>query len=131
MSNDYALSVEIYDGKYTVIQKQNGGTEALRYGEPWRDCTGDGLILALAQEVQELRDAKGKQDMTDLGAAITDFAKEDLETALQLIGGIFIGLNEVYISMRTDDETAKNKDIVISSDIPGQRKVTIHRLSGH
>jgi hypothetical protein len=49
------MRVTVYDGKYTVIQDERGGLRALRYGEEWRDCTGDGLILALAQEVEELR----------------------------------------------------------------------------
>ena len=49
------LNVTVYDGKYTVIQDERGGLRALRYREEWRDCTGDGLILALAQEVGELR----------------------------------------------------------------------------
>jgi hypothetical protein len=52
------LSVTVYDGKYTVRQDASGRLTALRYGQPWRDCVGDGLILALAQEVQNLRDRK-------------------------------------------------------------------------
>jgi len=50
------LRVTIYDGKYTVIMNTNGGLRALRYGDEWRDLTGDGLVLALAQEVEELRE---------------------------------------------------------------------------
>jgi hypothetical protein len=50
------LNVTVYGRKYTVIQSENGGIRALRYGEEWRDCCGDGLILALAQEVEELRE---------------------------------------------------------------------------
>ena len=57
----------VYGGKYTVIQDNKGGLKALRYGEEWRDCCGDGLILALAQEVDELRqkieDAKNCQPL--------------------------------------------------------------------
>ena len=49
------LSVTVYDGKYTVILPANGGLKALRHGEEWRDLCGDGLVLALAQEVDELR----------------------------------------------------------------------------
>ena len=49
------LSVAVCDGKYTVVQDHNGYLRALRYGETWRDCVGDGLILALAQEVDDLR----------------------------------------------------------------------------
>ncbi len=50
------MKVDVYDGKYTVIQDKTGHLRALRYGKEWRDCCGDGLILALAQEVRELRD---------------------------------------------------------------------------
>ena len=50
------LHVTVYDGKYTVIQDETGRLRALRYGEEWRDCCGDGLILALAQEIANLRE---------------------------------------------------------------------------
>jgi hypothetical protein len=61
------MKVTVYDGKYTVIQEPNGGLKALRYGEKWRDCTGDGLILALAQEVEELRERLGALSPADRG----------------------------------------------------------------
>ena len=51
----HLLSVTISDGKYTVVQDNKGALTALRYKEEWRDCCGDGLILALAQEVDDLR----------------------------------------------------------------------------
>ena len=51
------LCITVYDGKYTVKQYSNGRVEVLRYGEKWRDCTGDGLILALAQRIYELENA--------------------------------------------------------------------------
>jgi hypothetical protein len=60
------LRVTVYDGKYTVVQSANGGLHALRYGEPWRDCVGDGLILALAQAVEALRaGTEGAQAVDD------------------------------------------------------------------
>jgi len=49
------LNVTVADGKYTVIQDNTGRTSAFRYGDEWRDLTGDGLVLALAQEVETLR----------------------------------------------------------------------------
>ena len=49
------LNIEVDNGKYTVIQDQWGNLRAERYHLPWRDCCGDGLILALAQEVKMLR----------------------------------------------------------------------------
>lgn len=50
------LCVTVADGKYTVKQDASGRLTALRYGEPWRDCVGDGLICALAYEVDSLRE---------------------------------------------------------------------------
>lgn len=61
--DDDTLRVNVNDGKYTVILDKKGGLRALRYGEEWRDCCGDGLILSFAQEVDHLRKA--------LSAAIT------------------------------------------------------------
>lgn len=53
----HELRVTIRDGKYTVVLPVDGKLHALRYGQPWRDCVGDGLILSFAQEVERLRDA--------------------------------------------------------------------------
>jgi hypothetical protein len=44
------------DGKYTILIKQTGGLECLRYGEPWRDLTGDGMVYSLACALSEARD---------------------------------------------------------------------------
>ena len=49
----HPLQVEL--GEYTVIQNHDGKLLAMRYGEPWRNCVGDGLIFALAYEVHRLR----------------------------------------------------------------------------
>jgi hypothetical protein len=46
--------VVLQDGKYTVEHDNGTNFHALRYGEPWRDLTGDGLVLALVQRIEEL-----------------------------------------------------------------------------
>ncbi len=51
------LSVTVADGKYTLVFTPDGHLSALRYGQPWRDLTGDGMVLALVQEVDKLRAA--------------------------------------------------------------------------
>jgi hypothetical protein len=38
------------------VSENGAGLKALRYGQEWRDLTGDGLILALAQEIEALRE---------------------------------------------------------------------------
>ena len=50
------LNVTICDGKYTIIQASNGVTRVLRYGDEWRDVTGDNVIGGLAWELQEARE---------------------------------------------------------------------------
>ncbi len=47
---------ETFDNKYTVeFNEHTGELKALRYDEEWQDLTGNGLILAMLQEVHELR----------------------------------------------------------------------------
>jgi hypothetical protein len=48
------------DGKYTVIHDNGTNFRALRYNEEWRDLTGDGLVLAMAQEIETLREQTTK-----------------------------------------------------------------------
>lgn len=50
--------IELENGKYTVINALNEGGvfEALRYGEKWRNLAGDNLVLAMAHEIERLRD---------------------------------------------------------------------------
>lgn len=40
-------------GKYEYRFYEKGGQECLRYGIPWRQLTGDNLILAMANKIQE------------------------------------------------------------------------------
>jgi hypothetical protein len=49
--------IELDHGKYTVIHNDGMNLHALRHGEAWRDLSGDGLILAMAQEIEALREA--------------------------------------------------------------------------
>lgn len=51
---------DFLDGKYTVIfDETTGRLSALRYGEPWRDLVGDGMVLAMLQRVDALQQEVG------------------------------------------------------------------------
>lgn len=55
--------MDFEDGKYTVIYDE-GHFKALRYGQPWRDLTGDNLVYAMlvkAIQLKEERDALAAQ----------------------------------------------------------------------
>jgi hypothetical protein len=47
--------IDLYNGKYTILHTNGVGLRALRYGEPWCDLTGNGLVLAAAHEIEELQ----------------------------------------------------------------------------
>jgi len=53
------LEVKTSDGKYTVIQDESGAISILRYKENWMGPAGfpgNGAVLALAQDIHELRE---------------------------------------------------------------------------
>jgi hypothetical protein len=47
--------------EYSVLIEDNGRMTALRYGDPWRDCTGDGLVLALTLALDRIRNPKPEE----------------------------------------------------------------------
>ena len=49
------MRIDLDDGKYTYVM-DNGKQYALRYGEPWRDLTGDKFVYAMACMIQDLED---------------------------------------------------------------------------
>lgn len=47
--------IELDEGKYTYVF--DGGEQyALRYGEPWRDLTGDNLVYWMAARILDLEE---------------------------------------------------------------------------
>jgi hypothetical protein len=55
------MKINLADGKYTYVFEE-GKQQALRYGEPWRDLTGDNLIYYMACRIVELEErAKEKE----------------------------------------------------------------------
>lgn len=49
------MRIELAEGKYTYINDE-GAQRALRYGEEWRDLTGDNLIYWMGVEIEEGRE---------------------------------------------------------------------------
>lgn len=53
----YPTRIDVCDGKYTIIYDfETGQSEALRYGEKWRDLCGDKMVLAMFDTIVELRE---------------------------------------------------------------------------
>lgn len=56
MGSDRPKQIELCDRKYKVVIDHDTRTyEVLRHNEKWRDITGDKLILAMFDEIVELR----------------------------------------------------------------------------
>lgn len=65
------------DGKYTIVF-EDGKLSALRYGEPWRDLVGDGMVLAMLQEIDFLKEQRelDKLQTTSLLSEVDHLTKE-------------------------------------------------------
>jgi hypothetical protein len=52
--------VTLLGGKYTIEHTNGTNFKAYRNGtkEVWRDLTGDGLVLALVQKIEELEESR-------------------------------------------------------------------------
>lgn len=76
------------DGKYTVIFHESGRMEALRNGEPWQDLTGNGLILAMLQDFDFLKEQSfiGDQQIDSLLSEVECLKKQihDLQLKLEM-----------------------------------------------
>ena len=51
------LRMDFDDRKYSVVADEDG-MRALRYGDPWRDLTGDKMIFSMLYEANQLREQR-------------------------------------------------------------------------
>ena len=99
------MRVTVENGRYTVVQGEGGGLRALRHGKEWRDCTGDGLIFALAAEVDNFREIiaallAGLVDLAPTEALNEAFTKEELD-------GMVVELEKAGDGILSDGLTVK------------------------
>lgn len=93
------LNVKTSDGKYTVIQEDDGRLHVLRHGEEWRDCSGDKLIYILAADLESARQAYAQLNNAHLEGlvdvqAIVDSKVQDLESVRD--AGKLVPLEGIY-----------------------------------
>ncbi|WNO47307.1 hypothetical protein [Vibrio phage vB_VibM_10AMN] len=51
------IYIKLNDGKYEYAFNAKEGTQTIeRNGQPWRDETGDNLLLAMAQRIDQLEE---------------------------------------------------------------------------
>jgi hypothetical protein len=77
----------ICNGKYTYVLDENYKQYVLRYGEEWRDLTGDNFVCALAGVVEELTNAlKEIRNADDVDLALdSQWPKRIAANALQQV----------------------------------------------
>lgn len=47
-------TTQLENGKYTIVRYPDGSMECLRHGEHWRELTGDKMVGALVDKIDEL-----------------------------------------------------------------------------
>lgn len=65
MASEPLLDITVADGKYRIIQDENG-TRALRYGKPVAWPTNN-IVMAMAHEIEELRERQGGETALAVG----------------------------------------------------------------
>lgn len=76
------LRLDIDDGKYTIVQPENGLPYVLRYGEPWLSelPAGANCWMAMAHELAELRAWRdARQDAQDDSSLAQRGAEEEFQ----------------------------------------------------
>ena len=63
-------TITLEQGKYIIEYIDDVGLQARRYGEPWRDLTGDKLVLALVQRVEALEAARKDAQICGVGFTV-------------------------------------------------------------
>lgn len=82
--------IELENGKYTVCHDNGTNFRALRHGEEWRSLAGDGLVLAMAQRIEELEETCGGQLLTLIAArnAWGDYLPHGSSTAAKVMKSV-------------------------------------------
>ena len=77
------MKTEIKVGEYTVIHENGTNFHALRHGEPWRNLTGDNLVLALVSRIEQLEKlwVEPNKSMVHAGIAEVQRITEEWDTA--------------------------------------------------
>lgn len=82
------LNISVEDGKYTVIQHQDGSGEILRNNRPWLaplcDVRGSKMILAFAYELEAAREriAALEAQLQQHRSVISQLSSDSLEHAV-------------------------------------------------
>ncbi|MFV1943462.1 hypothetical protein VPH49_21860 [Pseudomonas luteola] len=76
--------IELENGKYTVVHDNGDNFHALRHGEPWRNLTGDSLVLAMTDRIADLEAhiRKTVYELDKLSEAQSRYMKAEAENAV-------------------------------------------------
>jgi hypothetical protein len=88
--------ISLYDGKYQV-KNNNGVLEVYRHGERWpekeKQLIGDGFVLALVQEIEELK---------FLYTKLERFGMKEIKLKATYTPEMANDLNNCYLSLTKD-----------------------------
>lgn len=98
-------SIEVYGKKYKIIlDNRNNTLTALRYGEKWRDLTGDNLIMSMFSEIQEYKESKDKYESDTSEGKRVYVLEYKIHVNLYSLGEPNIETRTVYYSREERDQ---------------------------
>ncbi|MGO2150819.1 MAG: hypothetical protein ACTH32_06415 [Microbacterium gubbeenense] len=123
--------IDVADGKYTVLGIEDGHLRALRHGEEWRSLTGDNLILALAQELQEARERleaadKGLTEAWRVVSEQTRMERDRADAAEQRAGAIERHLKDMR-HLATVHSHSRDAALAVIEKVRGYAEDNDHR----
>ena len=137
------MRIDLYDGKYTYVCNDDGSDQHVqRYGERWRDLTGDGFVLAMAQKIekQQERIAELEKEVNEhemayevilkmLNRCLPYMQKHDADLTSDI--GIILGFTEPseLLEQRDLEQQAKGAEDIIESVLGEPESLTSDALS--
>ncbi len=104
VGSNAGLGVCVADGKYCVQCDGDGRMRALRYSQPWRDLTGDGMVLALVQEIQSLRG-----EITEAKAILRKDLDRDYDKKDTLRTLVVVAVNSLHYARQSSPNNSGQK----------------------
>ena len=96
------MIIDLYDGKYSVENKNNGRLEIYRYHKRWpekeRDYIGDGLVLSLVQKIESQQDYI--KELEELRMILYDKIDEQNRLIGDLIWELLMRQKEIFVFLK-------------------------------
>jgi len=114
-----SMDIKLAGGKYRLLQNGDGtGLRALRYGEEWRDLTGDNLVSELGHRIESLQQQLGNaMDLLVTAGGEAGLMNQDIESLQARAKELESLVNKIY----NGDCSLTTASIIAANFIPTEQ----------